>query len=235
MRMRLRVALTVKSRAPPLPVAMAWGTYPLNLVAKIVFPWWRPWMRCFFPSFQDCYNCASLLPRWDGDIYARHNARHSYWDWIGTGGGGGGGGSPETCRTDISHSHISLQILPSFPHIFPHTLLPLPILSLSVCSSSPHHLQLRWGRRRNAQVPIWLWKLSGKKAFTSFSSSWTGFAPSPFLHSKHNFWNIFTRISRQCNVKSSFVELLKCKFKSPFLFNIGIWFDQWLMGSCRQV
>ena len=94
-------------------------------------------MRCFFPSFQDCYNCASLLPRWDGDIYARHKARHSYRDRIGA----GGGGSPETCRTDIS-SHIFISFpLSSPPHIFPHT--PFPILSLSFCSSSHHHLQLR--------------------------------------------------------------------------------------------
>ena len=67
---------------------------------------------CFFLSFQDCYNCGSLLPRWDGDIYARYKARHSYQDpdWI------SGGGSPETCRTDIfsSHSHnVRFTSLPS--------------------------------------------------------------------------------------------------------------------------
>ena len=224
MRKRLREALTVKSRAPPLPGAIAWGTYPLNLVAKMVFPWWRPWMRCFFPSFQDCYNCASLLPRWDGDIYARHKARHSYRDRIGT----GVGGSPETCMTDISpHIFISFPSSSHFPTHTPALSHPLLILLLLLSSSSATQ------GRRNAQVPIWLWKLSGKKAFTSFNPS-AGFAP-PFLHSKHNFRNIFTRISRQCDVKSSFVELLKCKFKSPFLFNIGIWFDPSLMGSCREV
>ena len=169
-------------------------------------------MRCFFPSFQDCYNCASLLPRWDGDIYARHKARHSYRDRIGT----GVGGSPETCMTDISpHIFISFPLpLLTFSHThsspFPSSPYPSAPPLLIICSSGPKKCS-------SANLTL---KTFWKKSFHFLQP--LSRLRSPFLHSKHNFRNIFTRISRQCDVKSSFVELLKCKFKSPFLFNIGI-------------
>ena len=229
MRMRLRVALTVKSRAPPLPAAMAWATYPSTWWRKLFSPdddlggwWWDAFFRLSKIVTTALHCCHAGMV-----IYMRDTKRDTHIETeLGRGLVGGVPQKPAE-RT------FPLLTFPSkfFPPLtFSHThSCPFPspfFILLLLLSSSWSATQ---GGRRNAQVPIWLWKLSGKKAFTSFSS-WTGFPPSPF-HSRHNFWNIFTKISRQCNLKTSFVELLKCKFKSPFLFNIGIWFDQWLMGS----
>ena len=146
------------------------------------------------------------------------------WD-----GGWWWGGFPR----NLQNGHFPSSHFPpnsSHPSHFPtHTRALSHPLSLSFCSSSPHRdLQLRGGEEMlkcQSDSENFL-----EKKLSLPSAPEQASLPPPF-HSRHNFWNIFTKISRQCNLKTSFVELLKCKFKSPFLFNIGIWFDQWLMGS----
>ena len=190
MRMRLRVALTVKSRAAPLPGAMA------TLAPST---WWRKW---FSPLYDDlggwdafskivttalhCCHAGLVIYMRDtkGDTHIETESERLVL---------GVPLKPAERTFHISHFLSSLHPtqppLFTFSHThscpFPSFLYPSPAppLLLVICNS---------GARRNAQVPIWLWKLSGKKAFTSFNP-WTGFLPPPSIHhSKHNFWNIFT-------------------------------------------
>ena len=137
-------------------------------------------------------------------------------------------GFPRNLHDRHFPSHLyQLPILLTFSHThscpFPSSPYPSAPPLLIICSSGPKKCS-------SANLTL---KTFWKKSFHFLQP--LSRLRSPFLHSKHNFRNIFTRISRQCDVKSSFVELLKCKFKSPFLFNIGIWFDPSLMGSCREV
>ena len=117
--------------------------------------------------------------------------------------------------------HISLFILHPQPppHIFPHTLVPFPILSLS-CSSSPRHLQLRGEEMLKCQSDSE--NFLEKKLSLPSTPEQASFPPPSTTRSITFGIYLLPRISRQCNIKSSFVELLKCKFKSPFLSNIGI-------------
>ena len=143
MRKRPRVALRLKSRAPPLPGAIACGAYhPLNLVAKIVFPWcWWPWIRCFFPRFfprlLQLRFIAATLGWWyicetqSETLISRPNRGYERWRW----------GFPRNLQNRHFLSHfISFPLSP--PHIFPHTLqvfpilYPLPLL-IVICNSGP--------------------------------------------------------------------------------------------------
>ena len=199
MRKRPRVALTLKSRAPPLPGAIAWGAYhPLNLVAKIVFPWcWWPWMRCFFPRFfprlLQLRFIAATLGWWyicetqSETLISRPN-RDGRW------------GFPRNLHDRHFPSHL-YQLPTPPPHIFPHTLQIFPILYpllllIVICNSGPKKC---WSANLTLKT-FW------KKSFHFLQPLNRLCSLPPLLHSKHNFRNIFTRISRQCDVKSSFVE-----------------------------
>ena len=187
MMIRLRAALTVKSRASLLPGAMAWGKPPPQPGGENSFPLIATrdcdeWMLfSVFPRLLQLRFIAATLGWWYiCEIQSETLISRPRLDqWRGFPGNLQNGHFLLT----FSQSHnVRFTSLPSnFPTHTP---------GLSHLSSSPSSWS--W----NAQVPIWLGKLSEKKL--SLPSPSTPQRASLFPHhSKHNFRNIFTGISQR--------------------------------------
>ena len=106
------------------------------------------------------------------------------------------GGSPDTCTTDmLPHPPFPLTNY-SFPpsHIFTKTLSNILLSRLPNIFSLSRQLQLEEVKKRQSRTLKSFWK----KTFTSTPC----LLPSPLSpispphHSRHNFWNIFTGISK---------------------------------------
>ena len=131
MRMRLRVALTVKSRAAPLPGAMA---TPSTWWRKLFSPLydlggWDAFSKIVTTALHCCHAGMVIYMRdTKGDTHIETESVRML-------------GVPQKPAERTFHiSHFILHPQPPL-HIFPHTLVPFPILSLSL-SFSPRHLQL---------------------------------------------------------------------------------------------